>query len=192
MSSTNRGGKREVSDYYRTPIEDIMSFLRVFDLQTHLLGTLQGADILDPCAGGDPVRPEMSYPKALELVANITGVTTMDIRVDSGATLKQDYLLTPVTQKPRLIITNPPFVLAQPIIEKALTEATEWVVMLLRLNFFEGAKRRAFWRNNMPTLAWVHHKRLSFTSDNKTDSIAYRHCCWKVGTSPAFVELRLL
>lgn len=136
---------------------------------------------LDPCDGGDDSQG-MSYPEILKEAFDVDTMT-IDIRKDSKAETHADYLLTKWTVEPNVIITNPPFSLALPIIQKAISEIASdgWVVMLLRLNFLEGAKRYAFFENNMPNRIYVHHKRMSFTSDGKTDSVAYAHFCWQKG-----------
>lgn len=80
-----------------------------------------------------------------------------------------------------LIITNPPFTYAMEFIQKALNEIDDngYVVMLLRLNFLGSKARNQWLLNNMPYEIYVHGKRLSFTDDNKTDSIEYAHFVWK-------------
>jgi hypothetical protein len=192
MSSTNRGGQREASDYYVTPTDQIELFLREFS-EKEPSAFMQDKSIFDSCAGGDPKNRGMSYPDAIKRAFNML-VSTMDIRPDSSAEIVGDYLksrLWPSSSGPAIIITNPPFALALPIIEKALAEAQEWVIMLLRLNFFEGKARKAFWDKHRPLYAFVHSKRMSFTG-GKTDSVAYMHCCWKVDFQPEFTKLKVI
>lgn len=64
--------------------------------------------------------------------------------------------------------------------------------MLLRLNFFGGAKRLDWWHRNMPIACYVHSKRIGFTDDGKTDSIEYMHAVWVVGEQPRFTALRII
>ena len=47
--------------------------------------------ILDPCAGGDSVH-DMSYPIALIESCGALNIETIDIRIDSRAEIKADYL----------------------------------------------------------------------------------------------------
>lgn len=191
MSSTNRSNSRDthVSDYYITPIQDIQDFLLHF-LSNHP-DIKDSITIFDPCAGGNPIThlPDgtiplpanpMSYPEALASYGFIT--STNDIRPDSPAFSHGDFL-DPDTHHPTdwdMIITNPPFNLALPIIEKALTHVKPggYVIMLLRLNFFGSKARRPFFQSNMPIETYVHHKRISFAK-GATDSIEYMHCVWK-------------
>lgn len=145
MSSTNRSQARKhhKSDYYITPVANIVEFLHEFNkyedvfLQSNTL-------ILDPCAGGDKDH-SMSYPEALKQVKiSPKRITTIDIRKDSLASIKGNYLDIDCTNKYDAIITNPPFSIARDIIEKALDDVKDdgFVIMLLRLNYFGGRLRK--------------------------------------------------
>lgn len=203
MSSTNRGGQRETSDYYKTPVDKIIQFFHAlqqdcgpFDFVRH---------ILDPCAGGTIDKETMSYPEAIMksgMFPNVRGVDTLDIRPDSPAVLEGDYLKLDnggYTSDFQLIITNPPFSHALPIIRKALREVKPdlnrggYVVMLLRLNFLGSESRQDLWRENPPHFIYVHAKRMGFLGHrtdlptktrNATDSIEYAHFVWWTGHKP--------
>jgi len=190
MSSTNRGGQRAISDYYITPIYDVALFLR--EVSKDIPYILKSDPILDPCAGGDEYNP-MSYPTAL-YEAGISGrLVTLDYRANSRADIKDDYLAHTFNEKFELIITNPPFALALPIIQKALTEVVfgGYVVMLLRLNFLGSQARFSFWQDNLPSYIYVHHIRMSFFGGT-TDSIEYMHVVWQVGQKVEFSKLRVI
>lgn len=191
MSSTNRGSNfrdEHVSDYYVTPVAEVERFLkRIIELEP---GFLDGR-ILDPAAGGDPKHP-MSYPEALlRFGVDPDRISTMDVREDSLASVKGNYLKADVGGPPDLVITNPPFIRAQEFIEKALRDVRPggWVAMLLRLNFFGSRRRFGFWKAHMPKYAFVHHERISFRDDGSSDSIEHMHAVWKVGESPDHVRL---
>ena len=193
MSSTNRSSSRDahISDYYITPVSDIRLFLREFDSAVNLDWTR--CKILDPCAGGDNNNP-MSYPSALRNEFDVMFVDTIDIRDDSLAHIKRDYLEYDVDDKPDIVITNPPFKYAQNIIQKSLIDVKDsgWVVMLLRLNFFGSKQRKPFWDKFMPRYVFVHHKRIGFIEGGGTDSIEYAHFCWQKGNYPKFCELKVI
>lgn len=188
MSSTNRSNARQshISDYYITPVADILKFKS--EILKYEPNIFKGI-ILDPCAGGDKNNP-MSYPKALEEYR----VYTIDIREDSLAEKKTDYLQANLKKNPNCIITNPPFNIAIDIIKKALNDVADggYVIMLLRLNFFGSKSRFEFWQENMPKYTFVHSKRLSFTEGGKTDSIEYMHCVWQKGYNPEFTQLKVI
>lgn len=191
MSSTLRGYDRHKSDYYITPVPKILDFLTEFKKEEPAAFT-NGA-ILDPCAGGD-AQNDMSYPRALvEIGVPAEEIFTVDIREDSRAEIKDDYL-TLVQGDFGTIITNPPFNIAIEVITKALDEVKEngFVIMLLRLNFFGSKDRKPFWEKYMPKYCYVHHRRMSFTPDNKTDSIEYAHFVWQKGVYPSFTQLKVI
>lgn len=192
MSSTLRSSKRydHKNDYYVTPIQSILCFLKEF--KKHEPTAFEGK-ILDPCAGGD-ANHEMSYPTALKQFGIPSSqIYTIDIRKDSLAEEKDNYLSKP-RKGFRTIITNPPFMLAQEIIEKAIDDVDEggFVIMLLRLNFLGGVKRADFWKKNRAKYCFVHRRRMSFTDDGKTDSIEYAHFVWQKGYNPQFIKTTII
>ena len=189
MSSTNRSQAREthIADYYVTPPDKIKEFLDVFiDIEGNIFN---GANILDPCAGGDKTHG-MSYPKALRDL-NIDNVDTIDIRADSLAEIKADYLEIDCKNKYDVIITNPPFNISLDIIKKALDDVRKngYVIMLLRLNYFGSKARKSFWDSIMPKYAFVHNRRISFLDNKKTDSIEYMHLVFQKGYKNKFTKL---
>jgi hypothetical protein len=194
MSSTNRGYDRHTTDYYITPLQCIKDFLQQWLADCPEIGNRPDKLLwCDPCAGGDATHA-MSYPSVLqeELGAN---AITIDIRQDSRAEINADYLTYEMQEpKPDVIITNPPFYLAQEIIEKALIDVAEngYVVMLLRLNFFGSNARFPMWQKQLPVNCYVHHRRMSFTDNGKTDSIEYCHCVWQKGNYPEFTKLKII
>jgi 16S RNA G1207 methylase RsmC len=191
MSSTNRSNVRDshVSDYYVTPIKSINEFLENFQ---KIESVNKGIKILDCCAGGD-VLHLMSYPEALKSNEFID-VTTIDIREDSLASIKRNYLETDCKNIYDMIITNPPFNMSLDIINKALYDVKDngFVIMLLRLNYFGSDLRKKLWETHMPKYCFVHHKRMSFTDNGKTDSIEYCHMVWQKGFNPDFAMLKVL
>lgn len=224
MSSTNRSNAREahVSDYYVTPALTIKSFLNAInqDNKEFLDGILstdpaEKMAILDPCAGGDASHL-MAYPEAIKNYSGweISYTDTVDIREDSLANIKADYLQQAQHyENYDVIITNPPFNIAMEIIIKALDEVCDGglVIMLLRLNFFGSMQRQKFFQENMPVLTYVHTKRPSFMPEDLkrriiaeakakgekpqgvgTDSIEYMHCCWRSGQNCKHTALRII
>lgn len=176
MSSTNRGRSRNISDYYITPEEEINKFLDSF------LGDsdyCKDFDVLDPCAGGDS-NHLMAYPNAL-LKRGFKNITTIDVRPDSKADIKGDFLQLELQKSYDFIITNPPFYIAEEVIKKAMKNVVDggWVIMLLRLNFMGSQNRRDFWLKYPPLGIYIHSKRMCFTGDGKTDSIEYAHFVWR-------------
>lgn len=75
-----------------------------------------------------------------------------------------------------LILTNPPFSLAQEFISHSLANAA-CVIMLLRLNFLASIKRYDWWKQRPPTALHVLSKRPSFTGSG-TDATDYAWFVW--------------
>lgn len=78
-----------------------------------------------------------------------------------------------------VIITNPPFYLAEEFVRKALSCATH-VAMLLRLAFLETRKREAINREH-PADVYVLSRRPSFINNGATDATAYGWFVWGPG-----------
>lgn len=192
MSSTNRGSIREVSDYYATP-------LPVVEAAMKKLGELEGlrrfTHVLDPCAGGNPENDTHyatgnPYACMAEEIFRAK-VDSIDIREDSSAMYHGDFLKINAEEWARkydLAATNPPFAIAEEVIRHSFdfVERGGFVMMLLRLNFLEGLKRKALFDEYMPKYIFVHRKRIDFTQNLKngkhgTDSIAYAHYVWQKG-----------
>jgi hypothetical protein len=57
------------------------------------------------------------------------------------------------------IITNPPYRLALPFIEKAVNEVS-YTAFLLRTNFLESTSRLPFFRRHPPSRIWISSRRL--------------------------------
>lgn len=195
MSSTNRSNARDIhiADYYITPQKPIKQFLKTFCEDEGIDLSTQEHLVLDPCAWWDS-NNDMSYPAVLfEFWADYNKIITNDIREDSWARFKWDFLSSYLSDNfPQeivdqnwmwfdIVITNPPFNIAQDIIEESLKRCKPWwyVIMLLRLNYFWWKVRQEFWKNNMPYRCYIHNRRMSFTPDWKTDSVEYMHCVWK-------------
>lgn len=194
MSSTNRSEARQfhISDYYITPVNEIENFFSALD---NAVTIDMDKCTLDPASGGDSENP-MSYPTAIANYYNVPAenIKTIDIREDSLAEAKTDYLHTKLHYKPHVIITNPPFACAIDFIKKALDDVEDdgYVIMLLRLNFLETKARKEFFDTYMPEYIFVHHKRMSFVANGKTDSVAYAHYVWRKGHYPDFAKIKVI
>lgn len=195
MSSTNRGYNRHAIDYYYTPTDAIETFFKHWQPPTNPKNLVW----FDPCAGGDIMRPFMLYPNAIKKIFSVddSKIITNDIREDSLAKYHNDFIKDFSAfgfSRPDIVISNPPFFLAIEFIQKSLEIVSDggFVVMLLRLNFFGSKSRKKFFDTTPPNFVFVHHSRLSFTEDKKTDSIEYMHAVWQKGNIPNFTNLKVI
>ena len=173
MSATGRGSERIAMDTYPTPSWTVRRLLE-FPLVNRLISA-PNLICLDPCGGdGSIIRA------ARPAFATTTAFTAVEIRPECEEKLKRcadrvviaDYLTTPC--KADLIITNPPFLLAQEFIEKSISECP-LSFYLLRLNFLGTAKRVEFWKTHMPWAVFVLPNRPSFdpSKPGGTDATEY-------------------
>lgn len=195
MSATNRNGrKRAEADFYETPHDIISSFIDAWEDAPNFAGLR----ILDPCSGG---RQAMSgqilkmppYAHVLRRYG-ATNVSTIDIRQESAAQVKQDYLQMPKTPEFDLVISNPPFSLAREFVEHSLENTVKggYVVFLLRLNILGSQRRHEWWQDRIPFAIYVHSKRPRFFGGG-SDATEYAHFVWKKGyINPLYTVLRVI
>ena len=171
MSSTNRGAKRNESDFYATPAWCVQNLLKAVNLP--------GGQWLEPAAGDGAIiravnRPDVKWD-AWEIRSEEKTFLAPLADVHIGDFTQA---LLPTSYRYAVAITNPPFSLAQEFIEKAMYCA-DHVVMLLRLNYLASKKRYDFMSKNTPDV-YVLPTRPSFTNGG-TDSIEYAWFVWKSG-----------
>lgn len=131
---------RQDSDFYATPQYAINLIIREIDYQKIELA-------LEPASGdGRIIHALHRFPWDIEGCDIVYGV---------------DYLTRPSDNNYDLIITNPPFSLAQEFITKALTESRN-VIMLLRLNFLGAQSRCDWWQDKSPQRLFVLSQRPCF------------------------------
>lgn len=125
MSCTNRGAVRATADFYPTPLSAFDVLIPFLDRTRHHW---------EPACGDGRLVLQMRMH---------------GIRAD-GADLEQDALLKgridylKDTTQYDVVLTNPPYSLAQEFIEHGLAHSKEmW--LLLRLNFLGSIKRGGWW-----------------------------------------------
>lgn len=155
MSATNRGSERIAQDAYTTPGYVVDALLEYVNFQ--------GATFLEPCRGLGTIYERVPLAHSCKRHCEITeGI---------------DYLKSPCQAD--IIITNPPYSLAQELLEKSLREA-HTVIYLLRVNWLGAVKRRSFWMQNKPSHLFVITPRPSFVG-NKNDATEYAWFAWDRG-----------
>lgn len=138
MSAAGRGSARIDNDYYPTPGWCVDALLA--ELRTDLSGLVWS----EPCRADGAIYNRLPQPKVWAELRH--GV---------------DYLTTPLPAD--VVVTNPPFSIAEPFIRKSLSEA-RGVFYLMRLNFLGGQERRKFWIDNRPSHLFVLSRRPAFVA----------------------------
>lgn len=154
MSATNRGAIVVSQEFYPTPVHTTMSILQEINFTKVQTFT-------EPCKGD----------------GHIFNLVNAPIKHYCELSEGTDYLTTPMPTVD-LVLTNPPFSLAEQFITKALTES-KTVIMLQRVNFLGSQARKSFWAKHPPTHLFVLANRPKFvaTCTNKQlDSSGARIC----------------
>lgn len=146
-SSTIAGGageyERNESDFYTTPKEVTIALMKFLNLSRY-------TEILEPACG------EGHITKALNDMG-YEMVESRDLRNTGFGDCGFDYLKIKEPAWWGLIITNPPFNLAEEFIRKALGEG-KIVAMLLKAHYWHAQGRYWLFHNRTPTyvlpLAW--------------------------------------
>ena len=168
MSATNRGAVRSKNDFYETPQDCILNFLKHHPIDPN-------AVILDPCVGTG------AFPKALRMAGYTNQIDTIEIDSNFKAVPEasnhhcEDFLQLEPPYKYDVIFSNPPYSLTEEFIKKAFTLVNKEkfeIIYLLRLNFLESKKRHDFWQDYMVNDLYVLSNRPSFTG-NGTDCTSY-------------------
>lgn len=177
ISATNRGSKRIDSDFYATPISAIENLLH-----NHII---KEGNILECSAGnGNIVKTIFKYNSHMLETQYLDAV---EIRCEEKEQLEhwankvyiQDFLNFQPERKYKTIISNPPYSLAQEIIEKCfeITDENTEIIMLLRTAFLESKKRYNFWQKHPLNGLYVLSQRPSFTGKG-TDATSYAWFVW--------------
>jgi hypothetical protein len=179
MSATGRSDVRRADDWYATPawaVRAIWPKLAAFDT------------CLDPCAGQGAILTALqelaSMPRYHGIELDEERATICAKQNGFGCivhdALDLDWRRLGLPYE--LIITNPPYSLAQEFLEKALSSGASQVCFLMRLNYLGSMQRAAFWRKH-PCDVWVLPKRPSFAVflSCKTDLAKddEKGCGWK-------------
>ena len=177
MSATNRGGSKEVNEAYFTPdwlCSAIIPYIKPW--------MPQKPRVLEPACG----RGSVSDAAKTLLGASVDSVDIVDYGYPS--TIVGDFLeLVPVPAYD-LIISNPPYSLAQDFVEHAMKfrrDDKSVVAMLLRVSFLGSQKRASWLRANTPSI-YVTPRRPCFVN-GRSDSAEYAWFVWRDPTPQVYI-----
>lgn len=168
--------KRREFDLYPTPPDHARAALKLVSLA-------RPRSILDPGAGAG-VWGE--HARHLWPAAWIEGVEIRDAPHPPAysAWHTADFMAWDAPRRYDMVIGNPPYALAEPMVRKCLDllEPGGFLVFLLRLAFLEGQARAVgLWRECPPKWVAVCDKRPSFTGDGNTNATAFMFVIWRKG-----------
>lgn len=155
---------RPLHDFYPTPPEATLALLSK--------ETFEGS-IWEPAAGDGAICRVLEQEGYRNILAS-------DL-IDRGyGETPHDFLMSQWTSDN--IITNPPFVLAQQFVEKALDATrhnpTGKVAMLCKLVFLEGQKRKAFFESTPLVRVHVFSKRVQFYREGQRGKLGTSMMCF--------------
>lgn len=176
-SATTKLSERKL-DFYPTPAGATKALLDWFPVS----GT-----VLEPCVGKGDISKIIdeylrtyfasitNFPQPPVLTNDINPTVTANYHLDA-AQLSFWTELHDID----FVITNPPFNLASQIIPLAFDKAKIGIAMLLRASYTEPTFDRQDWlKEHEDHLAHIIYlPRISFTGDNKTDSVSCNWYCY--------------
>lgn len=183
MSAAGRGAKRQKHDVYPTPLWPTKRLLE------HVV--LPGGAWLEPCAGDGaivrgvhcmyPVCHKITLWHLVELrraqaVEQGLGSTVAELPCDYQVWTGQDFFEWDPPRTYDVAITNPPYVDALDVIIRCLG-MSEYVAMLLRLNWLESDARAPWIRTHMPDV-YPLPNRPSYQGNGRTDATSYAWMVW--------------
>lgn len=144
--------------------------------------------VLEPCAGSGAILRAF-YAKYWNQRQEAFKFTAVEIRQEPCYDLQRwadkvhcaDFLTWQPDEEYRLILTNPPYSIAQQIVEHALDIAHgAEVIMLLKLSFLATLERFPFWQKHPLSKLLVLRDRPSFIGGG-SDNSEYAWMIWNSG-----------
>ena len=150
LAGGNPENERVEHDYYATNPKALTMLLEKY--------ILNGKQFLEPCVGEGYLVEELK-----KHYDNIE-VDSLDI-VNRGYpnTIVTDFLTYKTDKKYDVIVTNPPYSLAQQFIEKSMSLLSDngQIAMFLKIQFLEGGKRKNFYEKFPPKYIYVFRNRMA-------------------------------
>ena len=170
--------EREPQDFYSTP---------AWCTELILPHLPPGGELLDPCCGKGAILSVVS-PHYEAFGFEIDHDRAALCKRNGLLVLERDAFVEPWSD-PHVILTNPPFSLAEEFARKSLEKIhpSGTVAMLLRLSMLAGKKRAALWREH-PADVYVLSQRPSFTRGG-SDSCEYAWFVWGPGRGNRWFRL---
>lgn len=188
ISATNRGSKRNESDFYKTPESTVHNFLNSYNCN------MNESNIFEPCAGDGSICKVIKekYPTSKIAANEIRKEERIILSNYCNIVTCQDFLQYSTLDDSNIdfIISNPPYSIAQEIIEHCfkIKSFNTKIIMLLRLAFLESKKRYTFWQNHPVSELYILSQRPSFTGSG-TDATAYAWFVWNESSGKQLINV---
>ena len=175
----------------RRPLDDYQTPQAAIDAILAAVPFTAPGYVLEPCAGAGRIIAAIQtrYPDRGVRAIELNPAYAADLRRLTPVTHCADFRTWAVDYRrafpdatecgPGVIIGNPPFSLAQEILDACFTVARPdtQILMLLRLGFLESQGRYAWWQTHPVDGLYVLSQRPSFTGHG-TDATAYGWFHW--------------
>lgn len=163
LAGGNPENGRVDNDFYATDpaaVEQLFKALCMYDNDfTHF----SPVSFMEPCVGNGNIAEATLRYFNYSLHRPETVNTFVDI-VDRGypETIVQDFMTFKPEQKYQLIVTNPPYSIALDFVKKCLEHLDHrgYLAMFLKIQFWEGEKRKQFLLDNPPAFCFPFSKRM--------------------------------
>lgn len=160
-------GYRTENDFYATDpqaVNDLFNALSKYDPD---FNNFSPRTFLEPCVGNGNIAKATTDYFLFSLKRNENSQCTFIDLVDRGYpnTKVQDFLLFESMQpqtKFDLIVSNPPYSLALEFVQKSLQHLSDhgYLAFFLKIQFWEGEKRKQFLLDNPPAFCFPFAKRM--------------------------------
>ena len=151
LAGGNPAAQRVENDFYATNPEAVNMILNEYNFYAQ--------NILEPCVGQGQIAHVID-----EFYNHSKNITAIDI-VDRGYpnTIVADFLNYQTEKRYDGIITNPPYSLAKEFVERGMELLTDngQMLMFLKIQFLEGAKRKDFFKKYPPKYIYVFTNRMA-------------------------------
>lgn len=181
--------ERSPNDFYRTPSWAIERFLCAWS------PTIPAPKlILEPAAAGRALLPPL---RATWPAATICPRDLVLQPGDEGVVEQRNFWLDDEPEQFDLVITNPPYEIAETFVRAGLMKLRQGgrLALLLRLGFLASRERKPLFTAHVPESVWVLTERPSFGTGptaGKTDFSEYAWMVWQRGQRRKHAELRWL
>lgn len=167
---------RRPHDLYPTERKVIRAFLN----EERITGLVD-----EPCAGPGDIVHELLRER--DVLVRTNDIDRAHRTMFHGDATDPQATIWQLTERPRWVVTNPPFNMANEILRIAWERATVGIAFLLRLSYLEPAGERSGNRgqwlkdhaDHMTRLMVMGNPRPSFTGDGRTDSVTSAWMVWK-------------